>query len=515
MAEQALDWMRANTRDHPPVFLAEEIPGPILEELRSRDLTIRVPGGLIVLRNPIDESADVLRALLWPIVETLARRYAPAVVERDSAVRLHVGRTDPGPEIRIRQTGDTRWKEPLVSGVTLRIERGEVGRTEEIRVGEAAVPVDPAEIVLLTLPIQFLRGDGLRDVALWLKSLVVSRPHLIEAYRGNPRPVVLKRIEHIARDVGNEELADLLADVVASEQDVRIGRDRTGVGRELIVPRIVARSPTTHRPWLDRLRVMMQDSRETISEVLEQTLTREPPPEGDLSVPELVNAARAARSKDAYHSTSIEGYRLTSDEVSRLLAVAADASAIDDVRSRMAVMGYAAAFESLMSTFESRGRVSLAEDLVLGLYVDLFRPSVEAGIVTPAELRGWRRNPVFIRDTLYVPPRPEKVPAMIDLYFSELAPLERSGGREHPLLQGILAHLWFVWIHAFPDGNGRIARFLMNAAFLNAGLAWRTIRIEQRDEYFAALRDAQLHEQYAPFARFVAAIEPTLSAAET
>jgi Fic family protein len=33
----------------------------------------------------------------------------------------------------------------------------------------------------------------------------------------------------------------------------------------------------------------------------------------------------------------------------------------------------------------------------------------------------------------------------------------------------MLVHLWFVWIHPFPDGNGRVARFLMNTAFLSGG----------------------------------------------
>jgi Fic family protein len=132
--------------------------------------------------------------------------------------------------------------------------------------------------------------------------------------------------------------------------------------------------------------------------------------------------------------------------------------------------------------------------------VDLFTPSVEAGVVAAEDLRAWRRSPVFIRDTLFVPPGTEKVPRMIDLLFQELAGIETSKG----LLRAVLVHLWFVWIHPFPDGNGRTARFLMNAALLGGGLRWLTIRVDQRTEYFDALRRAQLREDYAPFARFIA-----------
>jgi fido (protein-threonine AMPylation protein) len=506
LVDQALRWLEENARDRPPVFLPEEIPPEVLADLRARDLAIHVPGGVIAVRNPADAAADVVRVLLWPIVEALARMYAPAAVERDSAIRLHLGRTDPGPQIRIRQTGATRWKEILIPGVALRVERGAVERVDEIRVGEASIPVDPAEVVLLALPIQFLRGEGLRDVALWLKSLVVSRPALLEAYRRSPRPVVLKRIEHIARDVGNARLADLLADVVATEQRVRIGRDRTGIGRELVVPPLVAASKTTRRPWLDRLRMMMHDSREQVGEAL-----RETPPGPRAPLEDLVTDARIARANDAYHSTSIEGYRLAPGEVSLLLGGGvggvADPSAIADVRSRMAIMGYASAFDTLIRGFESDGRVPLTESLLLDLHLELFRPSVEAGIVGAGELRGWRTHPVFIRDTLYVPPHPEKVPALMDLYFEELEP-----DSDHPLVQGTLAHLWLVWVHPFPDGNGRIARLLMNAAFLNAGRPWRTVRVDQRDAYFDALREAQLREDYAPFARFIAGLGPRSAA---
>lgn len=501
MPEQTLRWLRENAEGSTPVFLAKEIPDSVLRELRARGLAIGVPGGVIVVRNPGDDETEVVRAVLWSIVEKLALRYAPAVVERDTAVRLHLGQTNPGPEIRIRQTTGTRWTEDLLPEVRLRIERGPVEQVDRILVGQASIPVDPAEIALLLLPLQFLKGRGLRDVALWLKSLVISRPAIVAAYRNNPRPVVLKRIEHIARDVGNEPLADQLADVLATEQAVRIGRGRTGVGRELIIPPLVAASPTTRRPWLDRLQVMMRESRNQIESVLEE----HPVTGSGGDIAELLDRARAAKAYDAYHSSSIEGYRLTMDEVSLLFGGGPESSsAVDDLRSRMAVIGYGQAFETLLARFDAvEGIVALGTDLILDLYVDLFRPSVEAELVTADDLRGWRTNPVFIRNTLYVPPAPEKVPAMIDLWLAELDGTEFR----HPLTEGILAHLWFVWIHPFRDGNGRLARFLMNAAFLNAGHPWRTVRVNERDEYFAALRTAQLDEDYAPFTHFISGLE--------
>ena len=495
--DRAMEWLDAHALDKPPVFLPREIPDDILQVLRRRDLVLDVPGGVLVVRSPGDDPGTVLHALAWPIVEALTRMYAPAVVERDSAVRLYLGRTEPGAEIRIRQTGRTRWKAEIAPGVVVRVERGDVSGSRTVEVGEADIPVDTPETVLLMLPLSFLR-DRVGEVALWLKSLVLSRPALTAAYRQRPRPVVLKRMEHLARDVGNERLADLLGSVLSEEQSVRIGRDRTGVGRELIVPPMVARTETTRQPWLDRLRVAIRASREQVEEVLK---------EGDVSpssgrLGELLAGARKTRAYDAYHSSSIEGYRLSLEEVSGLLGGGRPSDAdIADVRSKLAIIGYGIAFDHLLDRLEeSGGTVALTGDLALDLYADLFTPSIEAGIVAGEDLRGWRTAPVFIRDTLFVPPGHEKVPRMIDLLFDEVGRIEMS----HGLLRGILAHLWFVWIHPFPDGNGRVARFLMNTAFLDGGLPWLTIRVEQRSAYFAALQHAQMDEDAGPFAQFVA-----------
>ena len=36
------------------------------------------------------------------------------------------------------------------------------------------------------------------------------------------------------------------------------------------------------------------------------------------------------------------------------------------------------------------------------------------------------------------------------------------------------------YLHPYPDGNGRIARFLMNAMLASGGYPWTVIRVEDR-----------------------------------
>jgi hypothetical protein len=49
--------------------------------------------------------------------------------------------------------------------------------------------------------------------------------------------------------------------------------------------------------------------------------------------------------------------------------------------------------------------------------------------------------------------------------------------REHGV-RVVLGHWLLGYIHPYPDGNGRMARFLMNAMLASGGYPWTVIRVE-------------------------------------
>ena len=69
----------------------------------------------------------------------------------------------------------------------------------------------------------------------------------------------------------------------------------------------------------------------------------------------------------------------------------------------------------------------------------------------------------------------------------------------------MLAHLELVTIHPFLDGNGRLARLLMNFALVSAGYPWLTIRADEWLAYFRALERAQVEEDVRPLREFLPA----------
>lgn len=131
-------------------------------------------------------------------------------------------------------------------------------------------------------------------------------------------------------------------------------------------------------------------------------------------------------------------------------------------------------------------------------YRELFQPCVAAGLIPAAALAGYRSNAVYLRGSRHVPPRWEVVrdamPALFDL-------LERE---PEPSVRAVLGHWLFGYIHPYPDGNGRMARFVMNAMLASGGYPWTVIRVQDRDAYLAALERASVDQEIEPFVRFIA-----------
>jgi len=64
------------------------------------------------------------------------------------------------------------------------------------------------------------------------------------------------------------------------------------------------------------------------------------------------------------------------------------------------------------------------------------------------------------------------------------------------------------------DGNGRIARFLMNTQLISGGYDWTIVPFERRAEYMAALEKASVQGDIKDFTLFIASLIPKKSEKE-
>jgi Fic family protein len=75
---------------------------------------------------------------------------------------------------------------------------------------------------------------------------------------------------------------------------------------------------------------------------------------------------------------------------------------------------------------------------------------------------------------------------------------------EQPAVRVVLGHFFFVYIHPYMDGNGRMGRFLMNLMMASGGYPWTIVPLERRKGYMSALETASVEGNIKPFARFLA-----------
>jgi Fic family protein len=96
------------------------------------------------------------------------------------------------------------------------------------------------------------------------------------------------------------------------------------------------------------------------------------------------------------------------------------------------------------------------------------------------------------------------LPAETPALMQELIEWYRSEeGALHPVTLASMLHYKFVRIHPFDDGNGRIARLLLNYVLLKNELPPVVIKTADKGGYLQALHDADT-ENYASFISYVA-----------
>ena len=209
-------------------------------------------------------------------------------------------------------------------------------------------------------------------------------------------------------------------------------------------------------------------------------------------------------TSDAYHSLSIEGYRVSTELIERVKSGNwnPDNDETDrEHRDAMAARGYWQAFQAVKQSIErildgeNPGTVARQEHG--SWYRELWAPSVTAGILRPGDLAGYRNGPIYIRRSMHAPPSMEAVRDLMPALFELLEEEEEAAARV------VLGHFFFVYIHPYMDGNGRIGRFLMNTMMTAGGYPWTIIPVERRDDYMAALESASVEQDIRPFSHYL------------
>ena len=215
---------------------------------------------------------------------------------------------------------------------------------------------------------------------------------------------------------------------------------------------------------------------------------------GKLTGEVLIRIGKFFRIKNIYHSNAIEGNALDLGET-RLV-----------VQKGMTLTG-----KSLRDQAEAKNlgeAVDFLEDLIPNPEQSddpRNRPLTEADIrqlhtlvlkgIDDTAAGAYRQVEVQISGSDFPPTAPESIAADMEKFGNWLGAAsvvtEDKFASAEGLLAAAVAHTWFVMIHPFIDGNGRVARLLMNLMLMRFGIPIAIIPREDRQRYYDSLEDAQ------------------------
>ena len=207
-----------------------------------------------------------------------------------------------------------------------------------------------------------------------------------------------------------------------------------------------------------------------------------------------LKAQLEALTEEAVKTAEIEGERFNRDSVRSSLAHRLGLPTAGLPPSQRSVDGLV---DVLLDATRPDDR-PLTADRLKGWHAALF-PTGYSGLY-PIKVAQWRSDQMVVasgpegrQKVHYEAPPPERVEEEMQRFFEWWANTHPSKKDIDPFLRAGIAHYWFVAIHPFDDGNGRIARAIADMALSQSdGAAKRcyslsSVIMNNRNEYYRIL----------------------------
>lgn len=210
-----------------------------------------------------------------------------------------------------------------------------------------------------------------------------------------------------------------------------------------------------------------------------------------------------------YHSNAIEGNKLTYGETYSFLMYGLTAKG-KPFKDHLDIKGHNDAIAFLTSLVKDDS--DLTEVDIRGLHKMILVESYQSPAQTPdgqatskmIRVGEYKQQPNHVltpTGEIHYFATPEETP--IKIYeLVQWYNTARQNKKIHPSVLAAFVHHRFVNIHPFDDGNGRLARILMNLILMKNGYPPAIVRLKERSDYYQALNQADRNE-YVPLVEFL------------
>jgi hypothetical protein len=489
---QSLDALKALQDAKAVAIRASDLTRVHRERLLKNGLIREVmKGWYIPIRpdGPAGESTDWY-ASFWPFCAAyLTERFGEDwCLGAEHSIALHTGNWNVPRQLLVRATRGGNKPTGLLHDTSIFDLRLEVPTPADIQVVDGLRLMRLPAALITCAPGHFAAHPVEMRAAL---AMIADASDVLSRLLDGGHSSIAGRLAGAFRNIGRDQIAQTItatmrtAGYTINETDPFNDRPPIAIGQRETSPAV------------NRLRMSWAEMRSAV-------LERFPPPPGiPADAAAYLRQVEDVYAADAYNSLSIEGYRVSAELIERVRSGNwnPDNGADREHQDALAARGYWQAFQKVRDSVSrvlqgaNAGEVAQADHGTW--YREMFGPSVTAGILKPTDLAGYRSGPVFIRQSMHVPPRSEAVRELMPAFF-DLLREEREAS-----VRIALGHFFFVNIHPYFDGNGRMGRFLMNAMLASGGYPWTVVPLAQRTLYMTALEAASVSRDIRPFAELL------------
>ena len=210
-----------------------------------------------------------------------------------------------------------------------------------------------------------------------------------------------------------------------------------------------------------------------------------------------------------YHSNNLEGNSLTYGDTKALILFGITAQG-KPLKDHFEITGHNEAINWILEIVKDK--TPLTEKFIRELHTLLLKETSYKEAQTPEgkptrrkiEVGKYKTQPNHVLtvtgETFYFA-APEETPAKMQ-ELVEWFRKEKEKADVNPIILAALFHYRFIRIHPFDDGNGRVARILMNFILMQFGYPPVIIKTEDKENYYAVLRLADAGE-LEPFIGYI------------
>jgi Fic family protein len=209
-----------------------------------------------------------------------------------------------------------------------------------------------------------------------------------------------------------------------------------------------------------------------------------------------LNLKKEARIHNAHSSTSIEGNRLTLEQVK---ALAENKEVVASAKDKQEVLNYLEALDNIP-------KYAARKSIDVKLFLDIHKTITKATLKNSKDCGVFRDRQVFVGKRIfdgtqfkevveYMPPDTKDVPRLVEEFLSWLNSEKTKD--INPVILAAISHYEIARIHPFIDGNGRTARLLATLILYKRGFDHRRFFAlddfydENRPAYYEALKSVQ------------------------